>query len=135
VSRWRKLWSGIAIPGCAALTVLASLTLGGTATAASAELSIPAKMASLDYGTVLSENDSVVVPYRRAFYALKAKCTERPIRVADHIQFAHTYLRKRGYSVTRLYITRQISRSIPRSLGRTRCGDIVAAWLVVAATG
>ena len=92
-------------------------------------------MAVLDCACPVSDSNPVVVPYRRAMAALTSKCTERPIRVADHIEFAHKYLANRGFLVTRLYIVRQINKSIPRSLGKTRCADIVAAWLVLATKG
>lgn len=121
------------------LTVVASaLVLTGAAAhpaPARTTLSLGAKMAILDCSCPLSDSDPRVIPYRRAMSALTSKCTERPIRVADHIEFAHKYLASRGYSVTRLFIVRQINQSIPRSIGKTRCADIVAAWLVLATKG
>jgi hypothetical protein len=124
-------WRVIAV----ALSVLALSGATAQATTARTALSIGAKIAELDCGCPVSDSTPGVVLYRRAFAVLASKCTERPIRLADHIEFAHRYLASRGYSVTRLYIMRQINRSIPRSVGRTRCADVVAAWLILVTKG
>ena len=114
------------------MSVLALDSTAAYATASRTSLSIPARIAIIDCVCLLNDRSPAVVPYRRAFAALTSKCIEKPIRIANQIEVAHKYLARSGISVTRLYIMRQVNRAFPISILKTRCAEVVSAWIVLA---
>lgn len=73
-----------------------------------------------------------VKPYAQVLNILsKKKCRESQSKIGDMAVLSTQLLRKKGIRMSTLTVLRGVNRSIPASLGRTRCSDIFAAFVIL----
>jgi hypothetical protein len=119
----KKAITAVALCGA---TVAFSLS---PATAASRDQSLAFKAASADCGCYPSSH--AVAQYAVAIRTLEAKCRETPARFVPAAWATHKDLASHGKNLSTLAVIYYTSKSIPRSLGRTNCVEVMAALAVL----
>jgi hypothetical protein len=59
------------------------------------------------------------------------ECRESKLRISDMAVVATQLLAKKQIRMSTLQVLRGVNQSIPRSLGRTKCADIFAAFVIL----
>lgn len=95
--------------------------------------SIEHKMATINKGVYVSENDPTVEEFRLLLNRLDRECPESKERIADMIVKTHElYQEQTGRKVTLLWIAQQLNESVPSDMKKSlKFAEIAAAWLVL----
>jgi hypothetical protein len=76
-----------------------------------------------------------IAPYEYGLNRVVPKCRETRHKVAAEVWATKGVLRQDGYREKNLTLLRALNRSIPPSLGRTNCGQVLAALVVLIEKG
>jgi hypothetical protein len=116
-----------------AFVLLLALGVAGCGSTTS-ELATPTTaymLASLDYGSDVSQDDPSVAVMPSALDALTPKCTENESKIGDMTGVIHDELKSHQIDETYLSILQHVDGSIPASAAPNRCADIFAAYAVL----
>lgn len=100
------------------------------------ERSIEFKMATLNAGGLVADNDPTIAQFTEILDRLDNICKESRSQIADMIVFAHKdHQKDTGRKVSLLWIAQQLNASLPEgseSLG-LQFAEVSAMWLTLAA--
>lgn len=89
---------------------------------------------SNDPASLLASRDGAtdIGPYAAALTAFAGHCREDRVTVAGYVDSAFTDEQKNhGPDTSRLIVARNLAKSVPANIGRTRCADVAAGYLVL----
>lgn len=112
-----------------AVCALAVGFAGATASASLADQSLAFKAATVDCHCYPSRH--TVALYQVAISALHSRCREAPSKYVGDAWATHNDLAAHGKPLSTLNVLHDTRASIPASLGRTNCGQIMAALAVL----
>ena len=111
------------------MLVIASSVQGAVTTQTAP--SVAYKLANIDCRC--SASAIRVRPYAVVLAILAGKkCRESKTRLGDFAVTSTHLLAKKGIRMSNLQVLRGVNRSLPASLGRTRCLDIFSAFVILA---
>lgn len=129
---WRAAVIGVVL--VAALLSAAPGDAAGGAPVSETGYSVPYKLAAIDCRCTPTR--AQIKPYAQMVNILsKKKCRESPAKIGDMAVLSTQLLRKQGIRMSILTVLRGVNRALPASLGRTRCSDIFAAFVVLVEQG
>lgn len=103
----------------------------GEAGAGSDCVSTACKLATVDAGTYVAPDDSVVDAYQAALDGLSPYCQEGESSLGDFAAKAQELLANGGQSETLLEVLQHVRQSIPNKMPSTKCSDLFAAYVVL----
>jgi hypothetical protein len=89
------------------------------------------KLASIEKGGLVAENDPLVGSFGAALNSLEPKCKDSRERIADMAVTTQKLLKEKGISLSLLRILQDVNRSIPSGFGAQPCADVFAAYVTL----
>ena len=115
---------------CARTVVIAAAGAARSGTASVSDRSVAYKLAAID--CKCAPNTARLRPYAEVLAVLAVKkCRESKSRLGDMAVVSTQLLAKKHIRMSTLQVLRGVNGSIPSSLGRTKCSDIFAAFVIL----